>query len=190
MEIEQCFSSPIGMVINKKDYELTDYCLQKMSTIESGGKDWVGKPYTTNGTYDILNDSKFKELNDWVKNSVEDFTDACGWKRTIPVQAWFNVYKKDDYQEIHVHQNCHFSCIYYLDTKENDSKTIFNRNPLPMIRYTLNESNAMNCEYISFKPVKGVLLIFKSDTMHMVEQKKTDDIRITLSYNFNEDISN
>tara|TARA_R110002020_G_scaffold95418_1_gene229007 strand:+ start:39 stop:614 length:576 start_codon:yes stop_codon:yes gene_type:complete len=190
IEIEKCFSSPIGIVTNKKDYELTDYCLQMMSTIKSGGQDWLSKPYTTNGTYNILKDSKFKELNTWVENSVEEFTNACGWAKTSPSEGWFNIYKKDDCQEFHIHKHRHFSCIYYLDTQENDSKTIFNRSPMPMIHYSVNQSNVINCEHISFKPVKGILLIFKSDTMHMVEQKKTDDVRITVSYNFKEDIAN
>ena len=183
-QIEEWFSTPIGTVSSEKEFGLTNYCFEIMSKVNSGGSTWVGRPYNTYLTYDILNDSKFKELNTWVENSVEDFTITWGYAKTRPVEAWFNIYNKGDYQEYHVHQGCHFSCIFYLDTKEEDAMTVFQRNPMQMIDYVIDEKTQININQVSYRPKKGVLLIFKSDTLHMVERKETDDIRITVSYNF------
>ena len=183
-QIDEWFSTPIGSVSTEKDFKLTNYCFEIMSKARSGGVDWVGGPYNTYGTYDILNDPKFKELNTWVENGVDYFTTTCGYAKTKPVDAWFNIYSKGDYQEYHVHQNCHFSCIFYLDTKEDDAMTVFHRNPMQMTYWAVDERKNINTNQVYYEPKKGVLLIFKSDTLHMVERKETDDIRITVSYNF------
>ena len=55
-----------------------------------------------------------------------------------------------------------------------------------MTEYTLLENNRINFDQVWYEPIKGLLLVFKSDTLHMVERKKTNDIRISLSYNFKE----
>ena len=55
-----------------------------------------------------------------------------------------------------------------------------------MTEYTLLENNRINFDQVWYEPIKGLLLVFKSDTLHMVERKKTNDIRISFSYNFKE----
>ena len=187
MRIDAWFPTPIGVVGNENDYNLSDYCIDLMSKIDGGGKNWIGRPYTTLGTnHNVIEDSKFLELNSWVVSTVNEFVSSCGWKRVVPTGGWFNVYKKGDFQESHLHANHNFSCVYYLDVQENDSRIIFSRTPLPSIDNTVVEGNPINYNVSWYEPSKGLLLIFKSDTMHMVEQKKTDDIRISISYNFRE----
>ena len=65
-----------------------------------------------------------------------------------------------------------------------DSKIYFNRSPFPMINYKILEPSRLNYDQVWYQPFKGLLLVFKSDTLHMVEKKVTDDVRISLSYNF------
>ena len=195
MIVEQWFSTPIGIVDSPKKYELTEYCIELMSKVKPGGEGWVGRPYTTFRTsYNILEDPKFKELNTWVHNSVNEFINTCGFAKVSAISGWFNFYKKGEYQEYHTHPSSHFSCIYYLDTQENDAKTIFHRPPHQLI-YNPKENisfspttlqNSIYLDSVHYNPIKGRLLIFKSDTLHMVQQKESENIRITISYNFAE----
>ena len=184
--VDQWFPTLIGVVINEKDYDLSDYCIEMMSKVKPGGEEWLGRPYTSHGTYNLLEDSRFKKLNDWVENNVNDFAISCGWAKVYPTMGWFNVYKRGDFQESHLHAGQNFSCVFYLDVQENDSKIFFNRTPVPMLENTIVENKTINHNSVWYTPTKGLLLMFKSDTMHMVEPKKTDDIRISLSYNFKE----
>ena len=197
MGIDLWFSTPIGSIMSPKEYELTEYCIELMSQVKCGGEAWVGRPYTTLGTYNILEDSKFKELNTWIHNSVNEFINTCGHAKVSAVDGWFNFYKKGDYQEYHNHPSRYFSCIYYLEAQKDDAYTIFCRHPMSMVQYHINEDknkvtptplqNSINIDVVKYHPIKGKLLIFKSDTLHMVQQKESEDIRITLSYNFIED---
>jgi uncharacterized protein (TIGR02466 family) len=188
MRIDTWFPTPIGIVVNEKnDCTLSNYCMDLMSKIDGGGSNWIGRPYTTAGTkHELLEDSKFSELNSWVENKVNEFVSTCGWENVTSKEGWFNIYKAGDFQEYHVHSNCNFSCVYYLDVQDNDSKIFFSRSPLSPIDNKVVKGNPINNNLSWYTPSKGLLLIFKSDTMHMVEQKKTDDIRISLSYNFSE----
>ena len=75
-----------------------------------------------------------------------------------------------------------FSVVTKLNV--NDSKIIFNRDVWPMFPIPVVKPNSYNASQAGFVPEKGMLLVFKSDTMHMVEKKVTDDMRISFSYNF------
>ena len=188
MRIDNWFPTPVGVAVNKDDCNLSDHCIELMSKVGGGGDNWIGRPYTTMGTdYDILEDEKFSGLNSWITKNVNEFASSCGWANVVPKVGWFNVYKKGDYQESHLHANHHFSCVYFLDAKDDDARLIFMRTPLPSIEHKVVKKNPINYNLSWYEPHKGLLLIFKSDTMHMVEQKKTDGIRISLSYNFCEE---
>jgi len=185
MIIDEWFCSPIAQFNNEKDFDLTDYCL-KIKDKHECGTPWVHTPYNTLDGYNIETDSKFYELHSWVNECVNIFSKVYGGASVSTDSIWFNVYEKGDSQEFHNHGGYQFSCVYYLDVKDNDSKIYFNRSPFPMINYKILEPSRLNYDQVCYQPTNGLLLVFKSDTIHMVERKVTNDIRISLSYNFKE----
>jgi hypothetical protein len=58
---------------------------------------------------------------------------------------------------------------------------------MQMLHWVVDERKNINTNQVYYQSKKGVLLIFKSDTLHMVQKKQTDDVRITVSYNFRRD---
>ena len=186
MIIDEWFCTPIGQFKNEKDFNLTEHCLKIKEEHESGGTKWIHSPYNTLTGYDIWSDSKFNELHNWIAKCVNKFSKECGYSPVKPYTGWFNVYEKGDSQEFHNHRGSQFSCVYYLEVKDNDSKIYFNRSPFPMIEYKILEPGRLNYDQMWYQPINGLLLVFKSDTIHMVEKKVIDDIRISLSYNFKE----
>ena len=188
--IEKWFSSPIAIFKNE-NFDLTDHCLKvKDENPITEHKEWIHSPYNSlsileqeNG-YNSLHDPKFFELNRWVQKCVDEFSEECGYQKMSLNEVWFNVYERGDSQEFHNHTECHLSCVYYADAKTNDSKIIFNRDVWPMFPIPVVNPNSYNASQAGYPPEKGMLLVFKSDTMHMVEKKITDDIRISFSYNF------
>jgi len=191
MYIEEWFCSPIASFQNE-NFDLTDHCLKikDENPMDNHAKMWIHNPYNSlslirqeNG-YNAIYDPKFFKLNQWVQKCVNEFSEECGYQKMGLINMWFNVYEKGDSQEFHNHGESHFSCVYYAKAEENDSNIIFNRSPWPMMHYNIVKSNRLNFNQVRYKPVMGSLLVFKSDTMHMVEKKVTDDIRISFSFNF------
>ena len=65
--------TPIGQFKNEKDFNLTEHCLKIKEEHESGGTEWIHSPYNTLTGYDILSDSKFNELYNWIAKCVNKF---------------------------------------------------------------------------------------------------------------------
>ena len=195
MQIDLFFSSPIAIFKNE-NFDLTEHCLEIKDKYPITGNrgncwynynDWVHNPYNSLHIikqYSTLNAPKFLELNRWVQECVDEFSQECGYHKMRPQDLWFNVYERGDSQEFHNHCQSHLSCVYFAEVKDDDAKIIFNRTPWVMFPIPVTEPNPYNYDQVWFQPTKGMLLIFKSDTMHMVERKVTDDIRISFSYNF------
>ena len=190
MQIIPYFSSPIATFKNE-NFDLTEHCLEiKDKYSIAGHEEWIHNPYNSLSIveeetgYNTLHDPKFLELTRWVQECVDKFSQVCGYHKMCPQDLWFNVYEKGDSQEFHNHVASHLSCVYYAEVEDDDSKIIFNRSPWPMFPIPVAKPNPYNYDQLWYKPIKGMLLIFKSDSMHMVEKKVTDDIRISFSYNF------
>ena len=192
--IEKWFSSPIAIFKNE-NFDLTEHCLKVKNKYPIGSSyysstSWVHSPYTSLSVveketgYNSLHDPRFLGLTRWVQKCVDEFCEECGYHKMNPKDLWFNVYEKGDSQEFHNHSKSHLSCVYYADATTNDSKIIFNRDVWPMFPIPVVNPNSYNASQAGYPPEKGMLLVFKSDTMHMVEKKITDDIRISFSYNF------
>jgi uncharacterized protein (TIGR02466 family) len=193
MKIDSWFNSPIALFKNEK-FDLTDHCLNMKDKYPITGQhekqSWIHGPYNSllilenETTYNSLNDPKFFELTRWIQKCVDEFSEEYGYHKMWPINMWFNVYEKGDSQEFHCHGPHHLSCIYYADVKKDDSRIIFNRNPWPMVQMPVERPCPVNFDQVWYTPERGMLLVFKSDMMHMVERKVTDDIRISFSYNF------
>lgn len=63
---------------------------------------------------------KSKIINDFVKYFCKIFNRPN--KIRIP-NLWFQIYKKDDFHEYHVHSDTHFTNIFYVDLPNKEVKT-------------------------------------------------------------------
>ena len=190
MYIDHYFTSPIA-VFKNENFELKDHCLKiKDKYPITDHRDWIHNPYNSLSIveketgYNSLHDPKFSELTRWVQKCVDDFSQECGYYKMRPKHLWFNVYEKGDSQEFHNHGGCHLSCVYYAEITDGDSRIIFNRTPWAMFPIPVVKPSVSNYDQVRYNVERGMLLVFKSDTMHMVERKVTDDTRISVSYNF------
>ena len=104
--IEQFYPMHIGYALNpfhddiKKD--LTKYCFDLQSDIEKGGNNWISnQTYNTCDTYNIVRDEKFKQLNNWITEKVNEFSNNLNIKDKLKLlTGWFNIYNKNDFQEL------------------------------------------------------------------------------------------
>jgi|TARA_R110001592_G_scaffold144045_1_gene367045 uncharacterized protein (TIGR02466 family) len=100
---------------------------------------------------------------------------------------WANINFSEGYNKPHMHPNSLWSGVYYVKTPNNcgdlkieDPKSVSlmvmpnRKEPLPS--YAERE--------INYKPVAGRLIMFPAYLNHCVEPNKSNDIRISISFNF------
>jgi uncharacterized protein (TIGR02466 family) len=192
MDINAFFPTLIGSTTysdhNDIQEELILHCINLKSQITSGGKGWLSnKTYnTSDGRYNIFLDDKFKKLNDWVTNKIYEYCRKVNIdSSTLIVNgAWFNVYERNDFQENHVHPTSVVSAIYIL-TCSDDGARIFLNTPVNNMYYVKKTKDSHETiSQVICKSIPGTLIIFPSYLSHAVERHDSDDIRISLSYNF------
>ena len=184
------FPTPIKIVENKSfdNTKLIKHCQKLSKHIERGGKNWITqKVFNTLGTYNICNDEKFFNLNKWVGKQVKSFVNELGFNNIDESKnvGWFNIYKKNDYQDWHNHNFNLVSAIYYLKANGQSAKTYF-KSPLPENPNVpqFNSDNPYTWKNYFVEPKNNNLVLFKSDLDHCVRTHQDDSTRITLSYNF------
>ena len=110
-------------------------------------------------------------------NSIRDF---------IPVEYWYNVYTKENFQEFHAHPMSVFSAIYYSSFPEGSAPTIF-KSPVidmfPPFPYS-GPSPYSTDNLVITPPSERSLIIFRSFVLHMVPTGTNDRPRVTMAYNF------
>jgi len=191
MKINKFFPTIIGTATNENhsniDKKLIDKCYSLQKEIKSGGENWMSKnTYNTSYTYNIWNDKDFKDLNTWVLKQVKEYSKQLDYVSEYTCDsAWFNIYKKFDYQEKHEHSPSTFSCIYYLKADPKTSaKTWFYSKIIDGLEPKTNIKTIDTSSNITCPSIPGELIIFRSNIEHSVERQETDNERISLAYNF------
>ena len=174
-------------MLGKKAIELKN----KFSVSNS---DWRCSTFNTLNLYDWNNDQDTNVLSliDDCKEKVHQQSKHYGVTKDISslhcTDFWFNVSEPNQYQEYHQHTDSHFSVIYYIKTPINcgnlvfrSFESMFDMKALPIHHDNLNELSFKTCSYT---PKETMLVIFRSNLLHMVEQNLSNELRIGVSMNF------
>lgn len=167
---------------------LIEHCIKVKETVSSGGQGWVSnKTYnTSNGKHDIIGDNAFQTLNVWVRQQIEIYCNNLNIDITNLQDngSWFNIYTRYDFQETHVHPTSAISAIYILACSD-DGARIFLNSPISNmyhIKKTVEKQEMV--DQVICKSIPGTLVIFPSYLPHAVERHESDNLRISLSYNY------
>jgi uncharacterized protein (TIGR02466 family) len=192
MNLDSFFPTVIGNITNpdhaSMEKELVDHCLQLSTEIATGGTGWLSnKTYnTSNGQYDIFSDANFSKLNQWVRTSVEYYCNRLNIQSQNLTNngSWFNIYRKHDFQENHVHPTSVVLAIYVLCCDSRGARIFFNTpiNNMYHVKKTVVKQEMV--DQIQCQSIPGMLIIFPSYLNHAVERHESDQIRISISYNF------
>ena len=151
-----------------------------------------------------------KEVIDWSnKDKGVTRTNLKGWHsqtnmQEIPVfkvfveewldrepmmgNMWANINPPGGMNRPHLHPNSHFSGVYYIKAPQNSGKLVFNE-PRPgahMVMPTRKQGKPPSHLWreVHIDPLEGRIVIFPSWLWHCVEPNESDDIRISVSFNF------
>ena len=99
---------------------------------------------------------------------------------------WLTKTKKGQGCNLHDHNNCVFSGVYYYGNYDDDVGNITFRNSfVDMSSYMLNsyEPTLYNQPFMEIKPQDKSLIIFPSYLKHMIVNHKSESIRYSLAFN-------
>jgi|TARA_R110002020_G_scaffold30805_4_gene96770 uncharacterized protein (TIGR02466 family) len=190
MNIEQFFPTPVGFSKNtnhsKIKNKIIKACLDIKNKTNSGGNNWASKVYNTCRTYNIHENNSFKEINHYIFSEVNNFAHSLNFTghKVACSSSWFNVYKKYDYQEYHDHQGEDISVVYFLKGSKKTGDLIFKSPEIPGVFSLFDPNNHLTFKHVRIKPEQGLLVLFKSNLIHCVDQNKTNETRMSLAYNF------
>ena len=115
------------------------------------------------------------------------------WLDREPVlgNMWANINYKGGYNRPHIHPNSLFSGVYYVKSQPNSGKLVCN-DPRPGIQTNMptrvkGQPPKHLWREIHLDPKEGRILMFPSWLWHCVEPNESNDIRISVSFNFIQD---
>ena len=101
---------------------------------------------------------------------------------------WANINYPGGYNRPHVHPNCLLSGVYYVRSQPGAGKLVVN-DPRPgvqlMLPVRIKEPGPKHLwREVHLDPVPGRIIIFPAWLLHCVEPNQSNDIRISVSFNF------
>ena len=203
MQIEQWFPIHIGVAHNpfhkEVEDELTQQCLKikksykkdfgefrKASIInrsQTPSLDWYH--FQDKAAYKLLEDQKFNRLHNWIDDQVKEYKENLTLNMELNrTEGWFNIFEKYEYSGYHDHRPCVLSCVYFLNCEEGVGAKLLFRNNNDALTDYCDPTEGPISPFIYYNPFPGKLLVFSGHLEHAVQQQNTDNLRITLAYNY------
>jgi uncharacterized protein (TIGR02466 family) len=135
----------------------------------------------------VLEKKQMKSIKEFCLLSVKEYfhdvmkiSDSCELYIT---QSWLNYTKQNQAHHQHTHSNSILSGVFYFQTDSEDKITFVDKSKNEVFGFEFTEFNLWNSKSWWFPSNTGTLYIFPSDLSHEVQTKKTENTRISLSFN-------
>ena len=131
----------------------------------------------------------FKPLvNELFKMQNEIFKEEFLTSEPILGNMWANINPPGGYNRPHLHPNCHYSGVYYIKAPKKSGQIVFNdpRTASHMVMPNrIKETPPSHLwREIRVDPLEGRIIIFPAWLWHCVEPNLSEEIRISVSFNF------
>ena len=129
-----------------------------------------------------------KLITEKTDHYIKDYMQYLVDGGTYVTTSWINKHHKLDYAPPHRHGNSILSGVYYLKTPKDSGVIQFHKPDgieylSPTFNFIPKESYTYNCDYYSFVPKEGMLIIFPSFLKHLVTSSQAHDIRYSIAFN-------
>ena len=131
--------------------------------------------------YEPLTKELFQMQNEIIQEQRLDMKPKLG-------NMWANINYPDGYNQTHLHPNSLFSGAYYIKASPNSGKLAL-MDPRPGVQQNMppRKPGKLPRELwrdAYYEPVPGRIIMFPSWMWHKVDPNKSNDIRISVSFNF------
>ena len=129
----------------------------------------------------------FSQLHNTISSAIN--TCVPNMELELPIRFqnyWFNINEYGDYNELHNHRGAIFSGVFYVDIPQKNSGNLKFQRDDDIVYYLipLKKYNMFTSSIISITPVSGELFIFPSWLKHAVEGNRSQERRISMSFNY------
>lgn len=180
-KIHNLFPTPVGI------YEIEHKLNKKELSFIKNQDQRNNLGNTTSQDNKILFNKELSGLRKALENKLNVFFhEIYNPRREVSLritQSWINYTNKGQYHHKHKHPNSFVSGIFYIETTSEDKVYFYNNSNLTNIKMTPINWNTWNSESWWFEATQNNLILFPSTLEHMVETVKSEETRISLSFN-------
>jgi len=172
--------------INKEllEFIYKEFKKDKLGVKKSNVNGWHSKSFDLNDLNGVP--KKFLDhINVYIKNVFTNYGWVYNSEKIKCTSMWSIINKKGNFNIEHSHSNNYLSAAYYVKAPKNcgnfkaSNPNILNRNFFP----ETEKVNELNAKMAIIKVEEGDLLIFPAYLPHSVEENKSDDDRVIISFN-------
>jgi uncharacterized protein (TIGR02466 family) len=156
----------------------------------SFGTPWREPALLTTFKYDgksnIIADRNLRHLANQIQKHTQQFCTDLGIDRyqSLDIEnSWINVSKPNGFQFAHTHEPSMISGVYYHKTSGEDGNIVFESPNLYFNIYDFPNNGAQCQKSIEYIPQAGRLFLFPAWLTHYVNVNRTQEERISLSFN-------
>jgi uncharacterized protein (TIGR02466 family) len=185
------FPTPIWHFIREDCQTLNSTLLQDIQAEQQ--RDPKGEQWSNilgwHSASDLQQRESFAGFTKIINENVLEVADCLHWdlrKFSVEIKScWAIVNGKMAANSVHNHPNSILSGVYYLQAPENCGVISFHdpRSAAQMLIPPVTEFSLWTLPKISYQPQAGTMLLFPSWLQHGVEMNRSDDLRISLSFN-------
>jgi uncharacterized protein (TIGR02466 family) len=181
MLINLLFATPVaGFELGRDLSEVERECLLNLETRKNQGNNMSIDNY-------ILNKPELRFLAEFLNTSLQTYFNTVYVPKydanLCITQSWVNYTKPGQFHHKHGHPNSFVSGVFYIQAAKETDKLHFFNEPYIQIAITRKDFNLYNSRSWWLAATTGVLYLFPSSLMHMVEPVTGEDTRVSLSFN-------
>lgn len=188
INLEYVFPTPIwSKIVNIEIEDIKNYILEEKE--KSSGRSLSNMGGWQSNDYDMqsLKNTPLKDFNLILLKTLHLCFDDYGSTLKPSIgNMWFNVNPPGAYNTTHIHTNAFLSGVFYIDCDENSGDIIFERNSAE--QYVLGTQipksvSKLSSAHWKYEPVPKKLIIFPAWLPHYVMPNKSNNDRISISFN-------
>jgi len=187
MEIKQnlWWPTPVWEVKTNFDSEFNQNLVRELKELQFA-KDRYGD---SNIWWKSEENEKLKNLNILKSEIAKIISEATmsfrsKYQKTLKLtRGWANFIEPGKQYNIHYHGLCSYAVTYYIKVPENCGDLILIDPLAGQTNGIVNDGNVDGAKYKRLKPEEGKLVFFPGYLLHMVEENKSGQTRISLSTN-------
>jgi uncharacterized protein (TIGR02466 family) len=132
------------------------------------------------------------KVTDFVKLCAQEFAEQHHWNVKLEdwyiADCWWNASTGTSSTHFaHIHANSLISVVFYINMPEGAGSLLFPHPQLSIqtLKPDTTEWSILNSLEYKVTPKTGSLVVFRSNTPHMVDNNATSDLRVSLAFTLN-----